>query len=176
MKFEINSIGKIFTPYNDNAPYQPIEDDEGEFFIEIDPEYEKGLYKLKTFKYIYVIYYIDRIKSEVNYIIDIPWADNFEVGVFASRSPVRPNKIGISIVKIKNIEKNKISVSGLDVFNETIVNSVDLLASLGYEADSEIFLSINSISEEACGGAGALCTEAQLSAYIQCQLSDTPCP
>ena len=66
--------------------------------------------------------------------------------------------------------------SFLDVFNEAIVNSVDLLAGLGYEADSEVFLSINSVAEEACGGAGSLCTEAELSAYIQCQLGAIPCP
>jgi len=37
--------------------------------------------------------------------------------VFASRSPVRPNSIGLSIVRIKNIINNKIFTSGLDVFD-----------------------------------------------------------
>jgi tRNA-Thr(GGU) m(6)t(6)A37 methyltransferase TsaA len=41
------------------------------------------------------------------------------VGVFASRSPTRPNPIGLSVVRIKRIEGNVIHVSGLDVFDGT---------------------------------------------------------
>jgi len=46
-----------------------------------------------------------------------PWAGGKQVGVFASRSPVRPNPVGLSIVRIKKIAGNKIYTSGLDVFD-----------------------------------------------------------
>ena len=101
-KFEFNEIGIIHTPYNDIAPYQPLEDDrtEGDFQIIIDPKYMDGLFALDKFRYIYVIYYIHRISREMKNIVSPPWTDGHEVGVFASRSPLRPNLIGISIVQI----------------------------------------------------------------------------
>lgn len=114
-----NQIGIIRTPYKNNAPYQPVHEDEGNFYIEINPQYIDGLYKLSKFYYIYVIYYIHRIKKELSMTISTPWTDGTRVGVFASRSPVRPNPIGLSVVHIKKIKDNKIFTSGLDVFDET---------------------------------------------------------
>jgi tRNA (Thr-GGU) A37 N-methylase len=52
-------------------------------------------------------------------MIQPPWAKGKKVGLFASRSPVRPNPIGLSIVRIKKIIENKIYTSGLDVFDGT---------------------------------------------------------
>ena len=52
-------------------------------------------------------------------MVSPPWAKGKKVGVFASRSPVRPNPIGLSIVRIKKIVGNKIYTSGLDVFDGT---------------------------------------------------------
>ena len=117
--FEFKQIGVIHTPYKDKAPFQPIKNDQGEFRIVVYPEYTKGLYKLDMFKYIYVIYYIHRITRKVRNIIAPSWTGGTEVGLFASRSPVRPNLIGISIVPIKHIVKNTIFTSGLDVFDDT---------------------------------------------------------
>ena len=117
--FKFRQIGIIRTPYTDNAPYQPIQEDEGDFCIEVDPQYVNGLHKLAKFHYIYVIYYIHRIKKKLSMTVSTPWTDGTKVGVFASRSPVRPNPIGVSIVRIKSIKNNKIFTSGLDVFNET---------------------------------------------------------
>lgn len=117
--FTLCQIGTIRTPYENNAPYQPIEEDEGTFQIILDPEYAEGLYKLGTFKYIFVIYLIDRVTRQYSDMITPSWAPSAHVGIFASRSPVRPNPIGISTVKVKKIEKNVIFTSGLDVFNET---------------------------------------------------------
>jgi tRNA-Thr(GGU) m(6)t(6)A37 methyltransferase TsaA len=114
-----NQIGIIRTPYKDNAPYQPVHEDEGTFCIELNPQYIDGLDKLSKFYYIYVIYYIHRIKKKLSMTISTPWTDGTRVGVFSSRSPVRPNPIGISIVHIKKIKDNKIFTSGLDVFDET---------------------------------------------------------
>ena len=54
-------------------------------------------------------------------IVSPSWAGGVKVGVFASRSPVRPNHIGISIVRIKSIKKNEILTSGLDAFDGTPV-------------------------------------------------------
>ena len=112
-------IGIIHTPYTNNAPYQPVENDEGEFFILLDSDYSDGLNKLSQFRYAYVIYYIHRLRRGVSMSVIPPWAEGRKVGLFASRSPLRPNPIGLSVVKIKKIVKNKIFTSGLDVFDGT---------------------------------------------------------
>jgi len=119
MSFELKQIGIIRTPYTDNAPYQPVDNDEGDFRIVVEPQYVRGLYKLAKFRYIYIIYFIHRIKRKLSMEAHPPWTDGMKVGVFASRSPVRPNPIGLSIVRIKHIVDNEIHTSGLDVFDGT---------------------------------------------------------
>lgn len=115
----LNSIGIIQSPYIKTAPYQPLQKDDGEFILILDQEYHKGLKRLDSFKYIYVIYYLDKAIRSKDLEISPPWANNQQVGVFASRSPNRPNPIGLSVVKIKKIVKNKIYISGIDAFNGT---------------------------------------------------------
>jgi tRNA-Thr(GGU) m(6)t(6)A37 methyltransferase TsaA len=118
-RFEFKQIGVIRTPYTDNAPYQPVEEDQGDFRIVVEPQYADGLYKLAEFRYIYVIYYIHQVKREPSMVVSPPWTGGFDVGVFASRSPVRPNCIGLSVVRTKRIIDNEIFTSGLDVFDGT---------------------------------------------------------
>lgn len=121
MEFELSPIGVIRTPYTDTAPYQPVEDAEGDFRIVLDEQYAEGLRELDTFTYLYVIYFIDRIAEEPSMLVPIRWAGDKTVGVFASRSPVRPNPIGLSTVRIHRIVGNEIITSGLDVFDGTPV-------------------------------------------------------
>lgn len=117
--FNLKQIGVIRTPYIDNAPYQPVEEDEGDFRIIVDSQYGDSLYKLEGFRYIYVIYCIHQVKQELSEIVSPTWTDGVKVGVFASRSPVRPNPIGISVVRIKGIKNSEVFTSGLDVFDGT---------------------------------------------------------
>ena len=119
ISFELKQIGVIRTPYINNAPYQPVDDDEGEFRIVLDRKYTKGLLSLESFRYIFVIYYLDRISRRASMTVSPPWTQDTKVGLFAGRSPVRPNPIGISIVRIKRIANNEIFTSGLDVFDNT---------------------------------------------------------
>ena len=118
---KLTQIGVIRTPYKDNAPYQPVDDDPGDFRIVLDDLYTDGLADLNSFKYIYTIYYIDRLSKVFSMDVTPAWAPDLKVGLFSSRSPNRPNPIGISIVKIKKIVNNEIYTSGLDVFDKTPV-------------------------------------------------------
>jgi len=115
----LEQIGIIQTPYKNSAPYQPVDTDDEEFCIIINHQYTEGLSELGKFHYIYVIYYADRVVRKVEMMVSPPWAEGKEVGIFASRSPVRPNPIGLSVVRIRNINENKIYTSGLDVFDGT---------------------------------------------------------
>lgn len=112
-------IGVIHTPYKEKAPYQPVDDDAQEFSIELKPELTEGLRALDKFDYIYVLFHVHQLKRPASLTVVPPWTHDLEVGVFASRSPARPNPIGLSVVKIKRIEGNVIYVSGLDVFDGT---------------------------------------------------------
>lgn len=116
------SIGLIRTPYRRKAPYQPVETAEGDFRIVLERPYAEGLTALETFDYIYVIYALDRVMvREDRLLIRPPWAPEQEVGVFASRSPRRPNPIGISVVRLLSIRDNVLYTGGLDAFDGTPV-------------------------------------------------------
>jgi len=119
VNIKFKQIGVIRTPYIDNAPYQPVDEDEGEFRIVVDEKYADGLVDLKSFRYMYAIYYIHRLTHSPSMIVSPRWTPDTKVGLFASRSAVRPNPIGISIVRIKTIVYNEIFTTGLDVFDNT---------------------------------------------------------
>ncbi|MBD3319469.1 MAG: tRNA (N6-threonylcarbamoyladenosine(37)-N6)-methyltransferase TrmO [Chitinivibrionales bacterium] len=117
--FEFKQIGVIRTPYTDSAPYQPVVNDEGEFRIVLQREYAQGLADLETFRYIYVLYFVDRLTRTTVMIEHPAWTPDTNVGLFASRSPVRPNPLGLSVVQLKKIVGKSIFTSGLDVFDNT---------------------------------------------------------
>lgn len=125
MSFCLQQIGTIHTPYSlaTGAPYQPVEaegEDQRLFYVELDASYMEGLYRLDSYAYLYLLYYIDRLTKPCRMLISPPWTeDQTTVGLFASRSPVRPNPIGLSIVRLLAIEGNRIYTSGLDVFDNT---------------------------------------------------------
>jgi len=96
-----------------------VDEDEGEFRIVVDEKYADGLVDLISFRYMYAIYYIHRLTHSPSMIVSPRWTPGTKVGLFASRSAVRPNPIGISIVRIKTIVYNEIFTTGLDVFDNT---------------------------------------------------------
>ncbi len=121
MSIPFEAIGTIHTPYLPTLPipFQPNPGAPGEFWITLNPEFQIGLDKLISYRYLYILYYLDQVKSEVNLQVNPPWAPEIEVGLFASRSPHRPNPIGLSIVELKEIEGNELLISGIDVYNGT---------------------------------------------------------
>ena len=118
-KISFQPIGTIRTPYLDSAPYQPVEESDQEFFLQLDPEYVAGLKDLDSFTYLYVLYFVDRLSGVAPMAVTPPWAKGQQVGLFASRSPLRPNPIGLSVVRIRKIVDCRVYTSGLDVFDNT---------------------------------------------------------
>jgi len=119
MKFEINQIGTIFSPYKtkEECPIQGTVMPEGKGQVEIFPEYAEALETIETFSHVILFYIFDRageIKlSRPTFLDDAPH------GVFASRHPCRPNGIGMSIVKLEKRIKNILEVSEIDVLDNT---------------------------------------------------------
>ncbi len=116
--FQLQPIGFIFTPYVETAPFRPVADAPGEFYIDIRKEYSRALFKLKEFNYIQLIFFFHLSKPH-KLRVHPPNNKGREVGLFASRSPNRPNKIGSTICKLLSIKGNRIFTSGLDILNET---------------------------------------------------------
>lgn len=66
-----------------------------------------------------------------------PWAGGLRVGVFASRSPRRPNPIGLSIVRVLGVKDNEVITSGLDAFDGTpILDIKPYIKDLDSKADA----------------------------------------
>ena len=120
MEIAFKPIGRIRTPYTEKKPpHQPDPEAEGEFYIELNPDLVEGLDKLESFNYIHVLFHLDRPDRPVTLRAKPPMARGMEVGLFASRSPRRPNAIGLSAVRLKGIEGNRLHISGIDVLDET---------------------------------------------------------
>lgn len=83
----------------------------------IDPEYVQGLTDLAGFSHIYVLFHLHQ--SQPGELMVKPFLDTVKRGIFATRSPKRPNPIGLSIVAIDRIEDNVIYVHGIDMLNNT---------------------------------------------------------
>ena len=116
---KIKPIGIIHSPYNSikDMPIQPKGALEVEGYVIVDEEYAAGLQDLDGFSHIYLLYSFHeakRIELRVK-----PFMDEQTRGVFATRSPLRPNHIGISIVKLIRVEGNKLFVRGIDVLDKT---------------------------------------------------------
>lgn len=117
LNFNFKQIGVIKTPYTNNAPFQPVESAEGEFRIILDPKYKEGLKALEHFNYIYVLFCFDRAGSSESMRAFPPWTGGKSVGLFSTRSPFRPNPIGLSVVRIKKIVDNVIHTTCIDALD-----------------------------------------------------------
>jgi tRNA-Thr(GGU) m(6)t(6)A37 methyltransferase TsaA len=115
----ISPIGVIHSPFCtiEDMPIQPKGVANLEGFLEIDEVYADGLKDLDGFSHIYLIYSFHQVSRTALHVT--PFMDTVERGVFATRSPLRPNHIGISIVRVLRVEGNKIYIKGVDVLNET---------------------------------------------------------
>ncbi len=80
-------------------------------------EYVKGLYRLGHFRHVLVIFGFHRMRVTLLRVHPRRDLSLGEVGVFASRSPTRPNKIGLTRAKLVRVRKNVVTVKGLDAFD-----------------------------------------------------------
>ncbi len=83
--------------------------------IRIYDEYTAGLKDIDGFSHIYVFFGFNR--SDSGKLLVKPYLDTVERGIFATRSPLRPNPLGMTIVRLERIEGNKLHVSGVDILN-----------------------------------------------------------
>lgn len=118
-KIEIKPIGIIHTLYKEpkGIPIQGKFEKGVTGRIELFPEYQQGLKDLEGFSHIILVYYFDRSKDEK--LVSRPFLEDEPHGIFAIRSPHRPNHIGVSIVELKKIEDNIVTFSEVDMLDNT---------------------------------------------------------
>lgn len=111
-------IGHIETPFTtrDGCPRQGSQD--GPICrIVLDPPYDEALKGLEDFETIEVLYWLHEARRDL--LQQIPKHDGGTKGTFALRSPLRPNPIGTSLVRLIGIDGNTVTVRGLDCLNGT---------------------------------------------------------
>jgi tRNA-Thr(GGU) m(6)t(6)A37 methyltransferase TsaA len=89
-------------------------------WIEILPEFQNCLPELEKFSHVWVVFWFDRNDSWKPVLMP-PRGHTHKVGLFATRSPYRPNPVGISALKIEKIESGKIFVGAHDILDQTPV-------------------------------------------------------
>jgi tRNA-Thr(GGU) m(6)t(6)A37 methyltransferase TsaA len=115
----MHSIGVIHSPYKEpkDIPIQGIFKNDVEGRVQLKEKYIKGLRDLDGFSHAILIYYFH--KSQKEKLEGKPFLEQNTHGIFAIRSPHRPNHLGFSIVKINKIEKNIIYFTGVDMLDGT---------------------------------------------------------
>lgn len=112
-------IGIIHSPHTaaENTPIQPVYAEGFSGYAEIYPEYTEGLRDLEGFSHIYLIYHFHR-SVQVKLTVK-PFLQDVEHGIFATRSPFRPNAVGLSVVELSGIEGNILRLNRVDILDGT---------------------------------------------------------
>src|ERR1700730_5494039 len=112
-------IGYVKSPYQDarEVPKGLGAKHSAEGFLEIKPEFELGLTDIEGFSHLFVIWAFDR--SEGFELVGMPPSDNRPHGVFATRSPKRPNPIGLTVVELLRRDGPRLHVRGVDMLDHT---------------------------------------------------------
>jgi tRNA-Thr(GGU) m(6)t(6)A37 methyltransferase TsaA len=111
-------IGRIHTPWKtrDECPKNGRESDEV-CTVALDARWVQGLKGLETVSHVLVLYWMDKARRDL--VVQAPRHYVEARGTFALRSPVRPNPIAASVVRLLHIDRNVLSVVGLDCLDNT---------------------------------------------------------
>jgi tRNA-Thr(GGU) m(6)t(6)A37 methyltransferase TsaA len=112
-------IGYVRSPYQDtqSIPKGLGAKHQAEGVLDILPQFEPGLMDIDGFSHLYVIWTFDR--AEGYDLVAHPPTDNRPHGVFATRSPRRPNPIGLTVVELLSREGAALRVRGVDMLDGT---------------------------------------------------------
>ena len=128
--YQISSVGLIRKHHDVNT-------------IEIDVKYEDAILGLNEFSHVLVCYWLHKNDNpETREILQVyPRGDtqNPLHGVFATRSPVRPNLIGLSICKILSIEDNIIQIDTIDAYDGSpVIDLKPYIPDIDSEEDAQV--------------------------------------
>jgi len=123
--FELKTIGKVESPLTDleSAPRQA---DEGapEAWLVFEPEVLEGLRSVRPGDEVIVITWLDRARRDVLSVHPRDDTSRAQEGVFSTRSPHRPNPIGLHRVEILAIDGRRVRVRSLEALDGTPIIDV----------------------------------------------------
>ena len=121
MRITLEPIGVVRCPYTNTAeiPKGLGAQHEASGIIEVRPEFEEGLKDIEGFSHLYVIWIFDRAQGSS--LIAHPPSDDRPHGVFATRSPQRPNPIGLTVVTLTGRDGPNLRVRGIAMLDGTPV-------------------------------------------------------
>jgi len=117
--FTPQPIGYVRSPYHNTKeiPKGFGAKHEAEGILEILPPFETGLTDIEGFSHLFVVWVFDR--SEGFELVGTPPIDDRPHGVFATRSPRRPNPVGLTVVELLRREGSSLHVRGVDMLDGT---------------------------------------------------------
>jgi tRNA-Thr(GGU) m(6)t(6)A37 methyltransferase TsaA len=121
MKLELEPIGIVHSPYKNRYEVPPQGGEEVSEIVVFD-EYEGGLKDIEGFSHLHILYYLHKSRG-YSLSVKTPW-DSEPHGLFATRSPHRPNPIGYSVVELIKREGKTLRVKGLDAIDGTLILDV----------------------------------------------------
>ena len=112
-------IGVIHSPFKEpkGTPIQPAGAKGICGTVEVFPEYASGLKDIDGFSHLILLYHF-HLSQGVS-LEAKPYMDNQAHGVFAMRGPSRPNPIGISVVRLLEVEGNILHIQDIDIVDGT---------------------------------------------------------
>jgi formylmethanofuran dehydrogenase subunit E len=113
---QLKPIGIIHSPHK-NRKECPPQGREEICWIEVSKQYTDGLKDIDGFSHLILLYWLHQSKN-FDLLVKTPW-DSEPHGVFATRSPNRPNALGSSVVELIERQGNKLKVKGLDALEGT---------------------------------------------------------
>jgi tRNA-Thr(GGU) m(6)t(6)A37 methyltransferase TsaA len=119
LEIRLTEIGRVHSPFKQatGTPIQPYRAGSAPGYIALRPEFVDGLADLDGFDRVWLIYWFHCASSAK--MIVIPYRDTVAHGLFATRVPARPNTIGMSCVRLLNIEGNILRLAELDILDDT---------------------------------------------------------
>ena len=117
--FTSRPIGFVSSPYQNTneVPKGPGAKHEADGVLKILPEFEAGLTDTEGFSHLIVLWEFDRSRDFE--LFASPPFDTRPHGVFATRSPRRPNPIGLTVVELRRREGVELHVRGVDMLDGT---------------------------------------------------------
>ena len=109
----LHFIGRVRTPFATLAdcPKNPLEG-QVEATLEVDDRYAAGLEGIEKFSHLIVLYWMDEARRDLVQLqprhLDAPR------GVFALRSPARPNPVSLCVVELLRVEGTRLTIKGID--------------------------------------------------------------
>ncbi|MCJ0762353.1 tRNA (N6-threonylcarbamoyladenosine(37)-N6)-methyltransferase TrmO [Variovorax terrae] len=118
---ELRVVGHVRSRFTDpvGMPIQTVGSPQEPGQVEVLPAFAAGLRDIEHFEYLILITHLHRVKEERLDVV--PFLDDTSHGAFATRAPSRPNRLGLSIVRLERVDGACLHFTGNDMLDGTPV-------------------------------------------------------